>query len=401
MNRRVLLATRHCYFDDSNGAAIASRNLMQTLARRGLAVEVLTSPLLDLDVEVKAAEWLSGRGWTVESIADQTFSIDARGLHPSSPPCVRVHARGVPVTMALGAPGRGDTTGDLEHVEFLQLFETIMRRFAPDVVLGYGGDRTHRSLLGLARSMGAKTVFMLHNCKYRDGAAFADADRVVVPSSFAARFYRQTLGLEAEVLPIPVDVERIRCDRRDPVYATFVNPSFEKGLLVFARIADEVGKRRPDIPFLVVESIGTEADIAACGLDLRGHGTVFLMGHTPDPRLFYSVSRVVLMPSLVAESFGLVAAEAMCNGIPVLSSDRGALPETLGSSGFVLPLPDRLTADGPMPTAEDVEPWVATLLRIWDEPDLLEDLRSRAVVESSRWTEDVATACHEDFFRTL
>lgn len=48
-------------------------------------------------------------------------------------------------------------------------------------------------------------------------------------------------------------------------------------------------------------------------------------------------ARVVLMPSLWEESFGRVAAEAMANGIPVLSSDRGALPETVGAGRFVEP----------------------------------------------------------------
>ena len=67
------------------------------------------------------------------------------------------------------------------------------------------------------------------------------------------------------------------------------------------------------------------------------------MGHTDDPRHFWSVTRVCLMPSLVAETQGLVAVEAMANGIPVIASDRGALPETLGGAGIVLPLPDGLT----------------------------------------------------------
>ena len=68
------------------------------------------------------------------------------------------------------------------------------------------------------------------------------------------------------------------------------------------------------------------------------------MANTPDPRDFYRVSRVVLMPSLWRESLGRVAVEAMANGIPVLASDRGALPETLGDAGFVLTIPERYTA---------------------------------------------------------
>ena len=40
----------------------------------------------------------------------------------------------------------------------------------------------------------------------------------------------------------------------------------------------------------------------------------------------------MLVPSLWRESLGRVPMEAMANGIPVLASDRGALPETLGNA---------------------------------------------------------------------
>ncbi|MBX6313833.1 MAG: glycosyltransferase [Isosphaeraceae bacterium] len=81
------------------------------------------------------------------------------------------------------------------------------------------------------------------------------------------------------------------------------------------------------------------------------------MARTHDPRRFWSVIRVCLVPSLAAETQGLVATEAMTNGIPVVASDRGALPETLGSAGVILPLPARLTpSTRSLPTAAEVAP---------------------------------------------
>jgi glycosyltransferase involved in cell wall biosynthesis len=44
-------------------------------------------------------------------------------------------------------------------------------------------------------------------------------------------------------------------------------------------------------------------------------------------------ARVVVVPSLWPEAFGLVALEAMSVGTPVIVSDRGALPEIVGPSG--------------------------------------------------------------------
>jgi len=65
------------------------------------------------------------------------------------------------------------------------------------------------------------------------------------------------------------------------------------------------------------------------------------MANTPDPRDFYRVSRAVPVPSLWRESLGRVPMEALANGIPVVASDRGALPETLGDAGFVITIPER------------------------------------------------------------
>ena len=81
------------------------------------------------------------------------------------------------------------------------------------------------------------------------------------------------------------------------------------------------------------------------------------MPFTPNPRDFYPAvfarTKLLLMPSLWLESFGLVAAEAMLNGIPVLASNRGALPETIGSAGFLLDIPARYTSETrDVPTAK-------------------------------------------------
>ena len=44
-----------------------------------------------------------------------------------------------------------------------------------------------------------------------------------------------------------------RFDHVEPHYLTFVNPHPVKGLFVFARIAEQIARRRPEIPILVVD----------------------------------------------------------------------------------------------------------------------------------------------------
>ena len=259
-----------------------------------------------------------------------------------------------------------------------------------------------RGVLARAHDLGVTTVFALHNFNYHNFALFSDVDRVIIPSKYAASYYLEYLSLSCSVLPNLIDKRRLVCEHTERKFLIFVNPSIEKGVYAFARIADELGRRRPDIPILVVESRGTEATVAACGLELREHGNVFFMAHTADPREFWSVTKVCLMPSLWWESQGLVAVEAMVNGIPVLASDRGALPETLGSAGIVLPLPDRITqATRMLPTAEEVEPWVQAVIRLWDDPAFYEEHRRRALAEARRWDPEVLEPQYVEFFRDL
>ncbi len=142
--------------------------------------------------------------------------------------------------------------------------------------------------------------------------------------------------------------------------------------------------------------------MAACGLDLRTHGNVFFMSHVSDPRRFYRISRAVMVSSLGSETVGRVAAEAICDGIPVLAGDCEALPETLGASGIVLSLLDRLTPTSEiLSTLAEVMPWVEAVIRLWDDAGFYEDLRQRASSESERWHPSTVESQFVSFFRRL
>jgi len=367
---------------------------MESLARSGVAVEVLSGAMLDLDREVDPADWLAGRGWTIERHAKDELS----GL----PACLRLVARGVPVIIHEGPTSRLHDPDDDERSEFLHLYAHVMGRFRPREVVAYGGNRLANEVRAHAKARGVTMVFPLHNFRYTNPAPFADVDALIAPSQFMADYYRRALGLECTVLPYLVDLGRVKSVGAGAGFLTFVNPSIEKGVYAFARIADELGRRRPDIPILVVESRGTEATVAACGLELRDHGTVHFMAHTADPRDFWGVTRACLLPSVWWENQPLVAVEAMVNGIPVIGSDRGGIPETLGSAGIVLPLPERITqATRMLPTAEEVEPWVEAVIRLWDDADYYEQHRRKALAEARRWDPEVLEPRYVEFFRNL
>jgi glycosyltransferase involved in cell wall biosynthesis len=113
----------------------------------------------------------------------------------------------------------------------------------------------------------------------------------------------------------------------------FVNPTPIKGVELMFTLAAEC----PDIPFLVLESWNLEPNWRAlCRLRARKLGNVEWLEPTDDMRAVYAKSRVLLMPSVWEESFGRTVVEAQLNGLPVLASRRGALPDNVGAGGLTL-----------------------------------------------------------------
>ena len=101
------------------------------------------------------------------------------------------------------------------------------------------------------------------------------------------------------------------------------------------------------IPGLVLAVAGPEAD-SAIAARLRRSDACRVLGRVDDAtlELLYKRAKAVVVPSLY-EGFGIPVLEAMTLGVPVVASDRGALPEVLGDAG---PLVDP-DADGALASA--------------------------------------------------
>jgi glycosyltransferase involved in cell wall biosynthesis len=403
-SRRIAFASPHCLLDFTSGAANATVEQLKLLAGLGFSCEAFCGGRFDAPEEVSLEDVLARRArpFEKESVAlgGRTTNIfrtvvggDADQQSATGRP-----GGAVPLTVVRTQSSRGQRMAQDEKGAMLGAYADFLDRVCPDVLMTYGGDAMARSMIAMAKARGMSVFFFLHNFDYHNRDMFASVDRAVVPSEFARWHYRETIGMACRLLPLVVDPARVVAAERKPRYVTFVNPEPRKGVHVFARIAQVLAGRRPDIPLLLVEGIWGKKALAGLGIDLGGIGNLTIMPRTADPREFHAVTKLLLMPSLM-ENMSLVAIEAMSNGIPVLGSTRGGLPETIGDAGFLIDLPDRCKTETPaIPTADEVEPWVSTIIRLWDDEEQYRLCCEAASERSRLWRPEYVGPAYRDFF---
>ncbi len=389
---RLLFSSYHSYLDPSSGSTISLRDLFKLMTARGWDCQVFCGPQLDYEEAKSIQELLE--------YVELPFESRKGGAHGMSFVLYNTIIDDIPVALyeTPEAPPKRELTKQQAMVH-LALFERVLEQFKPDVMLTYGGQMMAFPTMALARQRGVAVVFWLRNTAYNHASFFEHVNGVLVPSGFSVDYYKQTIGLPCTAIPSPLDWKRVQCDFIDRRFLTFVNPSPVKGVYVFAAVARELARRRPDMPILVVESRGKVDWLKKTGADLSALKNLCGMTNTRDPRKFYSITRVLLAPSLWQETFGRVTAESLINGIPVLATTRGGLREVVGNGGFLFDLPDKYNPKSQeLPTADEIEPWVDTILRLWDNESFYVQSCLRARLEAEKWSPERLADRYQDYF---
>ncbi len=331
---RVLFASTHSYFPQRKGGAESSTHeLCVELSERGHAVGVLAS--------------LEPRG-VLALINRFRRKILRAGLFPAD------HRMGYPVFRGwTPAEGVGE----------------VAERFAPSVAVVQAGTPVPLVLAFLQRNV--PTTLYVRDVEFHRLGGEIPRDprlRLVANSRFTADRVRERLGLEAAVVPPLVRPEIYRTVTRREV-VLYVNPHPVKGVEIALRLA----AARPDIPFLFLEAWSLRPDRKR-DLLARARKLPNVQWHDPvdDMRHMYGRARIVLMPSVWEEAWGRVATEAQVSGIPVLASDRGGLPESVGPGGILC------DPDGPF------HAWESALARLWDSKKAYQEFSGAALAHAHR-----------------
>lgn len=203
---------------------------------------------------------------------------------------------------------------------------------APHVIVTHLENTPRAAVLGKMFSI--PVVQLLHNTRPETMTSTVQHQfaMLVCNTQWMAREYQAYWAAQVD----PVPEARLICVR-PPVaiedYATkpgnkvtLINLTVAKGAHVFYELA----RRLPHLRFLGVrgaygiQTVRTDLP----NVEIAGH----VLSHDMAAKV-YARSKVVLMPSDY-ESYGRVAAEASCSGIPVIAHPTDGLREALGDAGL-------------------------------------------------------------------
>jgi glycosyltransferase involved in cell wall biosynthesis len=383
---------------------------MEFLTDAGHEGRVLTTARFASPVPFTIEAHLREQGVEPASVTSGPEPRSAKQLRRSKRPVAHYSLRGVPVTLLMTRHHDELQPDSAETTQFLQLFDTLLDTFAPEQVIACNGHRMILEALAHARARGVITSFAVRAFGYYDTRYFRNVDHVFTCSRFLTDFYRDKIGLASTPLEPPIDWSAVVAPAESRAFVTFVNPSLHKGLYLFARLADMLGSRRPDIPILVVQSGHSGGSLNAIpGIDFSRYPQIMAAPPVPAPADYFALTRILVAPSVWEEPFGRVAAEAMINAIPALVSNRGSLPHVVGGDfsagggGLVLPIPEWMTAEGTvLPSAAEIEPWYDAVCRLWDDASFYQAVAARARnLADARYSERVSRRAHVDFFTKL
>ncbi len=389
---RILLAANASYVPPRGGATRSNLVWLDLAAEAGHECRIV------------AAELAQDRAGRLDQLRDEEIELVA--LDTGRQDGVEIVRRGAVTVCSAADPGR----------RTLLLREQIAG-FRPDWVLVSSED-LGQVLLGEAMHQApGRVIYLAHTPQLfpfgpaswnpnPEGAAHVrQCAGVVAIGSHTAGYIERHLGRPAVVIHPPV-YGRPPFEKFDPAgqhLVTMVNPCAIKGISIFRALA----ARFPQCTFAALAGWGTtSADRAA----LQALPNVRLLANVKSITQVLRNTRVLLMPSLWYEGFGLSVTEAMLHGVPVISSDSGGLLEAKLGTRFVLPvrpieryLPefDERGLPSAVVPEQDVDPWAEALNALLTERGLYREESETSRERAHRFVAGIQPGLLMEFLASL
>lgn len=209
------------------------------------------------------------------------------------------------------------------------------------------------------------------------------ADRIIVSSRFAAGEVQKAFDIPPGKIAV--------CPAGAPKWAQTIRGGDPDGYLLFVGTLDarknigglinayaRLAAADPSLPRLVIA--GATTANATAWLDEIAKpplaGRVEYVGYVgPERRAsLFQGARLLVLPSF-EEGFGLPALEAMAAGVPLVASNRGALPEVVGDAGLLV-------------DPDDPDSLASAIRRVLDQPELWRALRQKGLDRARQFSWD-------------
>jgi glycosyltransferase involved in cell wall biosynthesis len=155
-----------------------------------------------------------------------------------------------------------------------------------------------------------------------------------------------------------------------------------KNLIFLLNVITVVRRTIPDIKLCIAGRNGWGSEAVHEKVhELNLNDTVEFLGAVTDLDLkaLYKSCTAFVFPSL-SEGFGLPPVEAMTAGCPVISSNAGALAETVGDGGILL-------------SPNDFDGWVNSIIKILENSTFREQLVIRGYENAKKYSWDAVAKC--------
>lgn len=366
---KIVFASANCLIDPSSGAARSVATFLAYLVKSGHDCQTLTGSIYDRPLSENPVENIRANGGMPimsENGESEIWRQDIGGVQHLIIPTI--------ISNRSFMPARDE----------LNIFRHVTAYFdlrKPDVFITYGNGLLERCLLREAQDRRIATFFYLAHPGYNDKAVFNAVDQVFTDTEATRTLYDERLQLGAYAIGKFIIKPRVPDTSPPQVYATFINPSSEKGVTLFYRIAEIAEKELPELKFLVVESRASLAQAdARLNTGFSKLSNIVRIGLQQDMGRVFGMTRIFLMPSLWHESGGRAAIEALSLGIPVIATNRGGLPEVLGDAAITIDVGKDLI-DNPkaIPGEADARPWLDALAQLVKKREFYEERQLRSL----------------------
>jgi glycosyltransferase involved in cell wall biosynthesis len=115
--------------------------------------------------------------------------------------------------------------------------------------------------------------------------------------------------------------------------------------------------------------------------------------------------KVLLAPSLWFEAWGIVLVEAHLRGIPVISSNAGAIPEAMLGLDYMVPVTpiqgERNEEGAYVVPDQDIGPWVEIVNKVMNDKSEYEKLSTKVRDRTEQWLRNLDETALEKWLMNL